>query len=166
MDALVEGIPAGFEDLGEGHRAGAGTLESAITRFERAVADSCAERGEWPARVAAGLGGAIEFLIANPDSARTLVTDSRAARFEDDAVYDEMVARLALMLGEGAPHADRLPGSSALSVVTVIAGIVGCHIRAGTIDSLAEGDPDLVFLALLPYLGFAEASRWSAELSR
>jgi hypothetical protein len=147
--------------MGEGSRAGAATSGSAITRIERAVADSCAREGEWPARVSAGLHGAIEFLIANPAAAQAVATDFRS---DGDTEYEEMIARFASLLAEGAPPSDRLPGPSERSIVAVIAGVVSCHIRAGTIDTLAKGDPDLVFLALLPYLGFAEASRWSMHL--
>lgn len=154
---------AGLEDLGEGSRAGAATSGSAITRIERAVADSCAREAEWPARVSAGLHAAIAFLNANPGAARTLATDSRSG-VEGDAAYDGMIGRFAFMLADGAPLSDRLPGASERSIVTVIVGVITCHIRAGTIDTLAKGDPDLVFLALLPYLGFAEASRWSTHL--
>jgi hypothetical protein len=165
MNVCLEGNPAGTNGLGEGRRAGAAAFESAIARIERAIADSCAERLQWPDRVAAGLEAAIEFLIANPGSARALVGDRHSGLPDLDVLYDGMVGRMALMLSSGAPAPGPLPASSARSTVRVIAAVVGCHIRAGTIDSLAKRDPDLVFLALLPHLGFAEASRWAAELA-
>jgi hypothetical protein len=149
--------------MGEGSRAGAATPGSAITRIERAVADSCARQAEWPTRVSAGLRAAIEFLIADPAAARALATDSRSGG-EGDTEYEEMIARFAFLLDDGAPSSDHLPPAGERSIMTVIVGVITCHIRAGTIDTLAEGDTDLVFLALLPYLGFAEASRWSTHL--
>jgi len=164
MNVCVD-MPVGPEILGEGRRAGADGFESAIARIERAVAGSCARQSEWPASVAAGLEAAIEVLIADPGAARALATDHRSGLPEHQAGYEQMIDRFARLLAQAAPPADRLPGSSDRSIVTVIAAVVSCHVRAGTIDSLADGDPDLVFLALLPYLGFAEASRWSAVLS-
>jgi hypothetical protein len=137
---------------------------AAIERVEQAVLASCGEQREWPARIAAGIGAAVDFLIANPAAARTLTVDSRSGG-GDDSDYLEMIARFAGLLSDGAPRSERLPASSDRSVVTVIAAIVSCHVRAGTIDSLG-GDPDLVFLALLPYVGFAEAARLSTSLSR
>jgi hypothetical protein len=142
-------------------------FESAIARIESAVVDACGQAVEWPARITAGIGAALDFMIANPAAARALTIDSRSAGTGgtgQDGDYAEMIDRFAALLGAGAPRADRLPASSDRSVVGVIAAIVSCHVRAGTVEQLGKGDPDLVFLALLPYLGFAEASRWSAAL--
>jgi hypothetical protein len=149
---------------GEGSRVGADRFESAIAQIESAVADSCAEQIEWPARVAAGIDAAIEFLIAHPGAARALAIHPRSGGGEENADYPEMIGRFAGLLGEGAPRAERQPASSDSSVVSVIAAIVSCHVRAGTIESLGEADHDLVFLALLPYLGFREANRWSTTV--
>jgi hypothetical protein len=147
--------------------AAADDFESAIARIESAVVDACDQSVEWPARITAGIGAALDFMIANPVAARALTIDSRSAGTGgtgQDGDYAEMIGRFAALLGAGAPRADRLPASSDRSVVAVIAAIVSCHVRAGTVDQLGKGDPNLVFLALLPYLGFAEASRWSAAL--
>jgi hypothetical protein len=144
--------------------AAANDFESAIARIESAVVDACDQSADWPARITAGIGAALHFMIANPAAARALAIDSRSGGTGQDGDYAEMIARFAALLGAGAPRSDRLPASSDRSVVSVIAAIVSCHVRAGTVDSLDKGDPDLVFLALLPYLGFAEASRWSASL--
>jgi hypothetical protein len=132
--------------------------------MERAVVESCDEHAEWPARIAAGINSVVDFMVANPAAARTFVVQSRSGEEGGDAGYVEMIDRFAGLLGAGAPHAERLPASSDESVVTLIAAIVSCHVRAGTVESLSNGDPDLVFLALLPYVGFAEACRWSATL--
>jgi hypothetical protein len=125
---------------------------------------SCEAHTEWPARIAAGINAAIEFTISNPAAARTLTIDSRVSEPREGSVYSEMIQRLAALLAAGAPRSERLPGSSDESIVWVIAAIVSCHVRAGTVDSLGDTDPDLVFLALLPYVGFAEACRWSSTV--
>jgi hypothetical protein len=142
----------------------ADAYKSSIARIESAVVDACDESVDWPARITAGIGAVLDFMIANPAAARALAIDSRSGGTGQDGDYAEMIARFAALLGAGAPRADRLPASSDRSVVSVIAAIVSCRVRTGTVDQLGRGDPDLVFLALLPYLGFAEASRWSAAL--
>jgi hypothetical protein len=154
-------------DLGYGGpRAGGDTFGSAIARIERAVVESCDERAEWPARIAAGINSATDFMVANPAAARALAVQSRSGEDAGDAGYVEMIGRFAGLLGAGAPRPERLPASSDEAIVTLIAAIFSCHVRAGTVDALSSRDPDLVFLALLPYVGFAEASRRSADLSR
>jgi hypothetical protein len=145
-----------------GARAGGDTVGSAIAQMESAIVDSCDEHAEWPARIAAGVNSAIDFMVANPAAARALAVRSRCSEEEGDAGYVEMIDRFAGLLGAGAPHAERLPASSDESVVSLIAAIVSCHVRAGNIEALSNRDPDLVFLALLPYVGFAEACRRSA----
>jgi hypothetical protein len=132
--------------------------------MERAVVESCDEQAEWPARIAAGINSAIDFMVANPAAARALAVQSRSSQEEGDAGYVEMIDRFAGLLGAGAPRAERLPASSDESIVSLIAAIVSCHVRAGTVEALSNRDPDLVFLALLPYVGFAEACRWSTTL--
>lgn len=147
-----------------GPRSAGDTFGSAITRMERAVVESCDEQAEWPARIAAGINSAIDFMVANPAAARALAVQSRSSQEEGDAGYVEMIDRFAGLLGAGAPREERLPASSDESIVSLIAAIVSCHVRAGTVEALSNRDPDLVFLALLPYVGFAEACRWSTTL--
>jgi hypothetical protein len=155
-------------DLGKETRAAAAAdFESAIARIESAVVDACDQALDWPDRIAAGIAAALDFMVADPAAARALTIDSRSAGTGgtgQDGDYAEMIGRFAALLGADAPRSDRLPGSSDRSVVSVIAAIVSCHVRAGTVEQLGKGDPDLVFLALLPYLGYAEASRWSGTL--
>ncbi len=153
-------------ELGLGGRGtgDADAFETAASDLEAAVSAACGTHDEWPARIAAGINATIEFAIDNPAAARALTVDSRAVERQEGSGYPEMIARFAALLGSGAPRAEALPASSDASVVWVIAAIVCRHVRSGTIESLADGDPDLVFLALLPYVGFAEACRWSAAL--
>jgi len=141
------------------------SFETVFAEVEQVMMGACAEEQEWPAQIARGITAAIDFLAENPRAAKTLTVDSRSGAGEQSD-YPAMIGRFAALLGDSAPSSQRLPASSDHSVVAVIAAIVSCHVRAGTIDSLSEGDPDLVFLALLPYAGFAEASRWSASVSR
>lgn len=167
MNVCAEQIAVGG-DLGKETRAAAAAdFESAIARIESAVVDACDQALDWPDRIAAGIAAALDFMVADPAAARALTIDSRSAGTGgtgQDGDYAEMIGRFAALLGADAPRSDRLPGSSDRSVVSVIAAIVSCHVRAGTVEQLGKGDPDLVFLALLPYLGYAEASRWSGTL--
>jgi hypothetical protein len=155
-------VRTGLEN--EVRTVGPGRFNAAIGRIEAAVVEACAVHAEWPERVRAGIAAALDFALADPAAARVLVIDSRSTGSDGGGEYTELIDRFADLLAAGAPRSRRLPGSSDRSVISVIAAIVSCHIRAGTVDSLGKGDPDLVFLALLPYVGFAEASRWSTSL--
>src|SRR5829696_6685284 len=122
MNLCAQDMPGGVGVEGEERRVDADAFESAIVRVERAVAGSCAQHTEWPAQVAAGITAAVDFLGANPSAARALTIDSRSAVAEDSD-YLAMIARFAGLLGDGAPHSERLPASNDRSVVTVIAAI-------------------------------------------
>ena len=65
----------------------------------------------------------------------------------------------ALLARDAPPRNRRLP--DAPTVVTRIARQVNLELEAGRDHTLPSIAPDLTFLALMPYLGFADARRWS-----
>lgn len=75
--------------------------------------------------------------------------------------YEGIVQRLADLIAATAPTDSRLPGSTDEALVAGIIGLVGDHLRIGHTEALERLRPDLVLLALLPYLGFDEACRWA-----
>jgi hypothetical protein len=139
------------------------SFETAVDELESAVVAPCEPELEWPARIAAGIRAALAFAAANPAAARALTVDSRLDESGEGDDYVRMIGRFAALLGESAPPAERLPASSDKAVVSAIAMIVSHHVRAGTAERLSQEDTDMIFLVLLPYVGFHEASRWSAS---
>jgi|GEM_PF-979877 len=139
---------------------GGGQFLLALAGLETAVLDACATEAEWPAQVAAGIYAGVDFAIANPAVARLLTADG-AAEYGCMSRYERVIARLAGFIQVKAPIAKRLPGSTDEALVAGIVGLVGDHIRIGRVDRLVELRPELVLLALLPYLGFSEAQSWA-----
>ncbi len=102
---------------------------------------------------------ALELAAVDPDTARTLT--EAAGRHPEDDEFAAMVDDLAAWLdAEAPPRNPRLP--DAPTVVIRVARQVNLKLEAAgrgpSVDSVAA---DLTFLALMPYLGFAEARRWS-----
>jgi hypothetical protein len=141
-----------------GHPAGLGNLEAAVLA-------ACAEEGEWPAGVAAGIYAGVDFAIAHPEVAETLASETAP---ETDTLrrYETAIGRLAGFWRARAPIDDRLPGATDEALVAGIVGLVGDHLRIGRLDRLEELRPELVLLTLLPYLGFDEAKRWVDEAAK
>jgi hypothetical protein len=139
---------------------GSTELMLALSRLETAVHEACGREDEWPAQIAAGVYAGVDFAIANPSIARVLTVDA-AAEAKSMSHYEWVIGRLTGFIQVKAPTGSRLPASTDEALVAGIVGLVGDHIRIGRFDRLAELRPELVLLTLLPYLGFAEAQRWS-----
>jgi hypothetical protein len=96
-------------------------------------------------------------------TARTATPRSEAteARWKErEPSYTAAVEHFARLLSHDAPPRNpRLPDAPA--VVARIFRQVNLELEAGRSAELMEIAPDLTFLALMPYLGFAEAREWS-----
>jgi hypothetical protein len=131
-----------------------------LADLEATVAAACATREEWPAQVAAGIYAGVRFAIDNPGVVdAVLVMEATGASSESG--YTGAIVRLARLISRDAPQGSRLPGSTDEALVAGIVGLVGDHVRVERFDALEGLRPDLVLLALLPYLGFAEAQEWA-----
>src|SRR5215203_3097348 len=136
----------------------------ALANLEAAVLDACAGEEEWPAQIAAGICAGIDYALAHPELAQTLVSDD-APGADTLRRYERVISRLASLLRDRAPTVDRLPGSTDEALVAGMVGLVGDHLRIGRRDRLEELRPELVLLTLLPYLGFAEAKSWAERVA-
>jgi hypothetical protein len=137
----------------------------ALADLEAAVLEACANEQQWPAQIAAAIYAGVDFAIAHPEVADSLVDDGGSAA-ENTRSYETAIGRLAGFLRVKAPTDQRLPGSTDEALVAGVVGLVGDHLRIGRVDRLLELRPDLVLLTLLPYLGFSEAQRWANDVDK
>lgn len=148
-------------------------------RLERAVAEACEPAGsawepagsgsfsthfvrkepcDWQSGVVRGVYAALELAAEDPAAALVLSERSTSRWRERDPDFVSLVDRFATLLDRDAPpHNPRLPDAQA--VVLCIASQVSLRIEVGRAEELMEIAPDLAFLALLPFVGFAEARR-------
>ena len=131
-------------------------LQVAVARGCRAGSDA------WAGRLAAGIRAALAFAVANPAAVRALI-DVRAAGPDGIDSYQQLIDRFSAQLRECAPAAERLPLSSDEAMVANIAGVVNGCLHSGSAERLDEMAPYLIYLALLPYVGFDEAWRLSGS---
>jgi hypothetical protein len=151
----------GSGGLGAARREVSGQL---LGDLEASVEAACRLREEWPAQVGAGIYAAVEFAIRHPavvDALVVLETEKKAS----SSGYTDTVERLAGLISRDAPEGSRLPGSTDEALVAGIVGLVGDHVRVERFEALEALRPDLVLLALLPYLGFSEAREWANRLA-
>jgi hypothetical protein len=134
--------------------------------LKRRVRRSCAEQVEWEAKVVAAVRATVEFAATHPEKARALTIEGRRGSPDDRLPVEEVIEFFAAELGKIAPASRRAPISTDEAVVGAIVTIVRGHLLAGSSDRLDRAAPDLVYLALLPYLGVAETRGWAMALSR
>ena len=135
-----------------------------LEELQVAVARGCAASSDaWAGRLAAGIRAALAFAVANPAAARALIDAGPAGpdRVDD---YQELIDSFSSQLRECAPPGERLPLSSDEAMVANIAGVVSGCLHSGSAERLDEMAPYLIYLALLPYVGFDEAWRWSGSI--
>ncbi len=131
-----------------------------LEELQVAVAKACASDGVWASRFAAAVRAALAFAVANPTAARALI-DARDSDSLSARRYREMLGVFSMQLRDGAPSEERLPTYNDEALVKSIAGVVSGYLHWGSADRLDEIAPHLVYMALLPYVGFDEAKQWS-----
>jgi hypothetical protein len=149
-------------DPGEAVQHGEEPFAGLLGGLEAQVERACASRDAWPEQVAAGIYAGVDFAIDHPGVVDAISAPG-AKKLASGSAHRDIVARLARLISRDAPGGSRLPVSTDEALVAGIVGLVGDHIRLGRGEALAKLRPDLVLLALLPYLGFDEARRWANE---
>ena len=143
---------------------GVNDFSTSFERLKGRVREACAGQDEWPAKVAAGIRGAVDFCVSNPGAAQILVIETRTARGHGD--YLQMVDGFAGLFDGEVPAKQRSAGPTDEALVGAIAAIVAYHLRSERLDLLEDAVPELVCLALLPYLGFDGAKGWADTADR
>jgi AcrR family transcriptional regulator len=117
----------------------------------------------WPQRAIAAARAVLAFLAAEPDLARLCLVESRGAGPAVTARFNQAVAELAPLLAQGRaqrPDGERpLPASTEDSTIGSLVSLAYRKVAAGEARQLEDLLPDCAELALLPYLGPAEATR-------
>ena len=143
------------------------TLDELLARLAQALAARVPGPGQapWPERIQLGLQTLLDELAGHPDSARVALVECLGAGEAALARLHRALARLAAVLDEGREHAAErgsidiggLPPQTSTAVVGGIASIVHRRILEDQTAELQELLPELLFFALMPYLGHAGA---------
>lgn len=120
------------------------------------VDSACEGRQAWHDRVwAAGLG-AMRFLQEDPVRARFLVVSVNGAGNGAQSRRDRIVQRIADLLDRGRGEVDgRRPVSRCTAEIAAgaVYGTMLGKVEAGSIERGEEFLPELIYLAVMPYLG-------------
>jgi AcrR family transcriptional regulator len=128
----------------------------------RGVSDAYNSQVLWRDKVRAGLAEFLRFLAAEPDFARMCIVEVLAAGPSALERRDGAMRVFTVFFEAGrqeAPPGARLPELVSESVVGAIYEILYTRIRASRTEELPDLLPDLMYIALVPYLGPEEAMR-------
>jgi len=126
--------------------------------------DSDPER-PWPERVGQTIGRLLELIAANPAHARMCLVEVQTAGGDALARHEQTLGRVAARLREGRklnPDA-QLPESHEEAVVGGFAWLLHQRLVAGEDQQLASLAPEMIEIALTPYVGETEAAGVAAS---
>lgn len=131
-------------------------------RLSAEMAEACEGVEAWPLRVRASLVAILSYLAEAHGLARALMIEAAAISLA--ACQHQLAAldRFATLLSDGRrryPRAAALPAPAERVLVGGIASLIAAHLLAEEPRALRGLEPDLVELALAPYLGESEARR-------
>lgn len=130
--------------------------------LRQAAEEAAGSEPDWPRRVAAKLGAALDVFAANPQLARFTLAVPLRAGGEVAAHYRAALERALAELTDGMPSPPEVRPPSQAVQHSLIGGAVSLiveQVDAGGGERLAELRPDLVELFLSPFIGRAEAVR-------
>jgi AcrR family transcriptional regulator len=140
------------------------TFDTSAARLQAKV-DTAAQRGGecWRDRLRFGLEALIEFATVEPQTARTLIVEARAASADAVMRRVQLLEHFATCLD--AQARELLPADAGCSPV-IAAGVVGgveallySRLCKEDLDNLEELLPSLMYFAVLPYEGHEAARR-------
>jgi AcrR family transcriptional regulator len=135
-------------------------LDELIGRFECAVLERIARPLPWPERIRVGLQTLLYALAEHPDGARVAMVESLSAGEPAVERLRSALASFVPILEDGlalAPGTEHLPALTSEAVVGGIAAIVHRRVLEGHTVELPSLLPDLLYFALMPYLGHHRA---------
>jgi AcrR family transcriptional regulator len=139
--------------------------EVLFERFVDRLLRVCDAQPNWPLKVKAGIGLALDLTAASPVRARFLMLDPPIADRDLILKAIESRDRLARLLAAGrseTPNGSILPAITEQVLVAGVWGVILARLAGGEAEHLPALAPQLVELTLIPYLGRGEA----AEVAR
>jgi hypothetical protein len=135
--------------------------DPSLHELRQALRDSISGETRWEAQVVAAIKAMLSFCGAQPVRARAMASNSPSPGSGDHSPERALVAFLACELSRVAPSGSRVPVGSDESVIATMAAIVRDRLFSGDREELLACAPDLVCLALLPYLEFSQMADWA-----
>lgn len=156
-----------YELFGNKHDAFLAAYDAAASGLFAAVQEAMHAETAFEPRIVAGFAAFIGHLAALPGPARVCIVEALAAGPDAAARRTEVMSGFARVIDESAqalPHYSLLPTMTAEAIVGGAYDAVFRHLGSGR--ELSTLLPDLVEVALLPYVGLEAAKRHGENLRK
>jgi AcrR family transcriptional regulator len=132
-------------------------------RLRDRVASAASKGGDnWRDRLRFGLETLLNFTATEPDAARTIVVEARAASAEAvmrrDALLDHFSTCIDQQVRECMPNAPSYSPITAAGIVGGVEALLYSRLNKGEIDDLDSLLPSMMYFLVLPYAGHEAAS--------
>jgi AcrR family transcriptional regulator len=151
-----------YKNFENGEEAVVAAYEAIFERFLGLVFRACNAATEWPFKVKSVVEATLDYAAAEPAQVGLLTLDPLSADVEMTQQVLASTEHLVALLSRGralSEEAAALPELTEKSVVGALTAIVSSRIAGGEAEQLPQLAPQLVELALTPYVGAAEAKR-------
>jgi AcrR family transcriptional regulator len=120
-----------------------------------------AHKDDWPRAVAAGLRALLAYLASEPAHAHLNLVDTFAASPEAIEIRDTRLHAFAAYLQPGYHYADgrKVPGIAPEAIAGGIWQVLHFQIESDRTEELPQVAPQLIYMALTPFLGPKEAAK-------
>ncbi len=136
--------------------------DTAVAQLMAIVLEAYRQPKQWAERVRFGLEALLETLSNEPDLARMAMVEVLAAGPRAIARYTNAVNSFMPLFEAGRTetrYGTQLPSQTERVIVGGIASVITHRVAAGEAERLCELLPDLLYFALTPFLGIAQAAR-------
>jgi len=133
-----------------------------VERLSARITAAYATETKWPERVRAALHALLDALTERPSAARVGLVEVLAAGPRALERYDLALRRFVPLLEDGrreSPYGGQLPPNISEAVVGGIAQVLYLRVLTGDVEGIGDAIEELLYFALVPYLGHARATR-------
>ena len=140
--------------------------EAALGGLTVVVADASSQATPWPEQIRLALDALLEALSNDRDLARVVMVEVLAAGPRAIGRYTDALTNFVPLLAIGRTetrNGPQLPPQAERVIVGGLATLVHNRVAAGTVEDLQVLLPDLLYFALVPFVGSAQAAKVAGQ---
>ena len=143
------------------------TYDEAVRAPLEAARAAFVGRETWPEQVAAALQAVVASLVAEPIATRIWIVETLAVGEPGWHRHERTLTRVVPYVNQGraaAPEGVWLPPKLAEATVGSVFSILWSWVARGELEHVPDRVPDLVYMALAPFIGPREAAQHALAL--